>query len=199
MNKTFIIFLVVFFSSCGIILINENSYRNLKDNQKDFIRPFSEDAVYIYSVLKPQQFVYEINTNNIKRIITKQKFTWLHLWRPYCSADYCQNIKFFSNLEGKFKKYNLQLLLISEDYNKHYIEKCVKDNGFKKSVFVLQDSYYGHKITKNRKRFFNELNNNKLPSSRYSYEDYLFKDTILIYAGMHINYKKMDSLILANN
>ncbi len=47
---------------------------------------------------------------------------------------------------------------------------------------------------KTRKRFVKEINNN-LKTTKYGFDNYIFRDTALIYSGNVINKQIMDSLI----
>lgn len=184
------------FSSCGVIIINENNYRSLKVSEKRNIKPYKDNILYSNLAIEQDNYIYEINTNDIKTYLKKQKYTWIHLWRPFCSTDYCQNINYFSVLEDKYKKKELRLLLISETYDINIINNIVKENKYNKQIYVLQDAYYGHKIMKTRKKFIKEINNNNLKMSKYGFDNYFFKDTILIYSGNIINKEIIDSLII---
>ena len=50
---------------------------------------------------KEELKVYEINSKNIKTIILQNEYTWVHLWRPFCSAEYCQNIGVFQEIDDR--------------------------------------------------------------------------------------------------
>ncbi len=193
--KKFLVLFIFIFTSCGVILINENNYRSLTVSEKRKIKPYKDFLLYSNSATEQNNYLYEINTNNIKTHLKKQKYTWIHLWRPFCSADYCQNIDYFSVLEDKFKNKGLRLLLISETYDIGAITTILEENKFKKQVYILQDAYYGHKIMKNRKQFIQEINNNNLKISKYGFDNYFFKDTLLIYSANVINKQIIDSLI----
>lgn len=192
-----ILFVLIFIvSSCGIIMINENGYRNLNEHQKFVIKPFNEDLIFNYTPVSFQSFIYEINTSDIKSVLSNQKYTWIHLWRPFCKGETCKNLSFYSNLENKFMNNDFKLLFISETYDLNIIKNKVKENYFKKPVFVLQDSYFGHKSTKIREKLSEELNNSiNIKNQKYGFDDFLFKDTLLIYAGRNINKHIIDSLI----
>ncbi len=139
----FTIILILLIYACGIIRINENGYRDLTKSEKKLILPFNgKDEIDNNG----SKFIYEINISDIKSILKKNKFTWIHLWRPYCSSDYCQNINYFSDLEDKFINKDFHLLLISETYDISIIKDIVKKTRFIKPIYVLQDAYYGHKI-----------------------------------------------------
>lgn len=69
------------------------------------------------------------------------------------------------------------------------------NSSFHKPVFVLQDAWYGHKMKKSSRLLFNELNNNLQIHSKRGFDDYLFKDTLLIYAGNKMSQHILDSLV----
>jgi hypothetical protein len=196
------IFLILILPGCGIILINENNYRNLKDADKSIIKPFDPEIVSVKVNNNQQLFIYEINTDDILNCANKHKFTWVHLWRPFCPHESCQNINYYLNIEKDFKTYDLELLLVSESYDLKLIENIVRKSDYDKPIFVLQDSCYGHKIRPNRLKFFRDFNTDITTEPRYGFDDYLLKDTVLIYAGEGLDNHKIDSLIMkttANN
>ena len=129
-------------------------------------------------------------------MLKKNKFTWIHLWRPYCSSDYCQSINYFSDLEDKFINKDFHLLLISETYDISIIKDIVKKTRFIKPIYVLQDAYYGHKIKKNRIKFVKEIDSNHLILPKSGFDNYVFKDTVLIFSSNEINTGIIDSLII---
>jgi hypothetical protein len=199
MKNIVILILILLFTSCGIIMINENEYRSLKDSDKNQIRSFDINLVPKKVDNTEQLYLYEINTNDIQNCVKMQKYTWIHLWRPFCQSEYCQNINYFLTIENNLKQYELEFMLISESYDFNSIENAVKNSFYDKPIFVLQDLYYGHKIRPNRLKFYNELKTEYSPKTRIGFDDYLFKDTILIFAGEDLNKHKIDSLMIKNN
>ena len=188
--------LIILFSGCGMIAINENDYRFLPQEYKHYIKPFRPELVtQKINYKKDSLFLYEINTPEIKKVLRQYKYVWLHLWRPYCEADYCQNISFFAQLAWRYQNKGLQLLFISEDYDPITIQKVLAHSIFDKPIFVLQDIWYGHKIKKNSRLLFNEINNNPAIHSKRGFDDYLFKDTLLVYAGNRMSERVLDSLL----
>jgi hypothetical protein len=189
----FILFLTL--TGCGIILINENNYRALKETDKKSIKPYDFNATQYNRIKNEELYVYEIDSKDIKENLKQSKFTWIHLWRPFCQAPTCQNINVYSEIEKDYKNKGLSLLFISESYDIQSIKKIVTNIGFQKNIFVLQDAYYGHKSRKNRVKLFHDLNNNQFKATKYGVDDFLFKDTLLIYAGHQLNKKVIDSVL----
>ncbi len=191
-----LLFLSIFFvSACGIIAINENDYRFLPEEYRKDIKPFDVALVTQKVNYHDSLYLYEINTPEIKAVLQKHKYVWLHIWRPYCEADYCQNISYFTQLARRYRDKDFQLLLISEDYDPPTIKKVLAHSDFNKPVFVLQDAWYGHKIKKGYRLLFNELNNNPEIHSKTGFDDYLFKDSLLVYAGDSMSQSTLDSLV----
>ena len=191
-----IMIIIGMLQSC-IIMINENSFRALKYSDKDYFQPFNIDMVNKKVNNKDSLVVYEINSKNIKESASKNKYTWVHLWRPYCPSDFCQNINYFSDIADK--KQGLSLLLISETYSVETIRSCVVKSDYNRSIFVLQDSYYGHKTRENRLKLYNDFKIDSLVSTKGNFDDYLFKDTVLIFAGNLLNEHIIDSLMIAKS
>ncbi len=199
MKNIIILIVMLLLTNCGIIIINENNYRSLTDSDKNLLRPFDIEIVSQKVNNTEQLYLYEINTNDIKNCVRIQKYTWVHLWRPFCPSESCQNINYYLNIENKLKNYNLQLLLISESYDLNSIEHIVKNSFYDKPIYVLQDLYFGHKIKLNRMKFYNELKTDSSPKTRIGFDDYLFKDSVLIFVGEGLNKHIIDSLITKNN
>lgn len=191
----FLLFLFPLSSSCGIILINENNYRALKERDKKSIKPYDYNFSQTLRKEEEEVVVYEINSADIKEYLKHSKYTWIHLWRPFCKAEICQNINAFAELEKEYQHIGLHLLFVSETYDMASIQKVVQNTGFKKNIFVLQDAYYGHKTRKNKVALLKEFNHGKFEATKYGVDDLLFKDTNLIFAEYHLSKKQIDSLI----
>ncbi len=188
------VFLFLFIERCGVIQINENSYRTLSDSDKKFIRPFHTEIVST-RVNSDSVFIYEINTNDIKALIHKQPYTWIHLWRPFCHADICQNVDYIGNLADKYKSAGVEMLFISETYDIADIQHVIKNSHFNHPVFVLQSDYYGYKLRKNRIKLILKLKSELIDSKQIWFDDYFFKDSTVIYAGTLVNETTIDSLL----
>ena len=191
--------IILLLSSCGIIMINKNNYRSLTESDKNRVRPFYIEIVSQKVNNQEKLFLYEINTNDIKKYVRNQKYTWIHLWRPFCPNESCQNINYYLNIENSLKNCDLQLLLISESYDFISIQNIVNNSFYDNPIYVLQDLYYGHKIRSNRMKFYSELMTEHSPKTRIGFDDYLFKDTVLIFIGDGLNEHIIDSLIMNNN
>lgn len=197
MKKILLLLSLLQLSSCGLILINENNYRALKDSNKKTIKDFDYESAVQSGKRDEDVLVYEINSNDIKQYLKNHKYTWIHLWRPFCKSESCLNINMYSGIENDFKNKGLSLLFISETYDIESINQRVRNTNFEKPIFVLQDSYYGHKIRKNRVKLFNDFNQSQLPKTKYGYDDLLFKDTSLIYASYQLKKNEIDSVLMA--
>lgn len=194
-NGLFLLLSLFFVSACGLVAINENDYRFLPAAFKGDIKPFDLSVVTKKVNYHDSLYLYEINTPEIKAVLKKHQYVWLHIWRPYCEADYCQNISYFTQLVRRYQDRDFQLLLISEVYNPPTIKKVMAHSTFDKPVFVLQDAWYGHKIKKSYKLLFHQINNNPAIHSKRGFDEYLFKDSLLIYAGNKITARMLDSLV----
>ncbi len=190
---------LVFVESCGFIQINENDYRSLSDYDKRYIKPFDSKIVTTKVNNIDSLFIYEINSDNIKEVTKEHAYTWIHLWRPFCHADVCQNINYLTNITDNFASEGLALLLISVTYGFKDIENVVKNSRFEKPVFVLQNNYYGYKMRKNRVKLVTDLKPELASSKKIWSDDYFYKDTTLIYAGSIEDKNKIDSLMQVNN
>jgi hypothetical protein len=143
-------------------------------------------------------YLFEINSGDIRNCALISKFLWIHLWRPYCKADYCQNINYFSSMADQYRINGLNFLLVSETYDRKEIKSVIDKNNFDRPVYVLQDSYFGHGLKSAKKKFL-EINNHLIQNPNFIYyDDFIFKDTLLIFACGEINKKLLDSVMSVN-
>jgi len=187
--------LIVFLSGCIPIMINENNYRGLSDKALQYVKPFDISLVSARVNNSDSLILYEINSDDIKALVHQEKYLWVHLWRPFCSAELCQNVDYFGNLADSYESKGLRLLFISETYDFSDIIKIMKHSWFNHPVFVLQDSYYGHKMRKTRLKLMATLSPDSAGRSKIGFDDYLFKEGNLLYAGGIQDNKVLDSLI----
>ncbi len=196
MKFSYLLITLLLLTGCIPIMINENDYRGVKEEDKWFVKPFVlgiEDQNTNYN---DTLFLYELNTGDIKGIIKDHPLTWIHLWRPFCHADQCQNIGYYAAVEEGLKDHGLRVLVVSETYDYNDIKGVVKNSMWNKPVFVLQDSYYGHKIRKNSLKLAAEMITDSVINTKWGYDDYLFKKSKLIYAGNGLDKNKIDSILL---
>ncbi len=201
-NMPSYLLLVTLLSGC-IIAINENNYRILSDKDKKLILPFdSTKTGQKVSSSDNSTILYEINSNDMKHFAADQKFTWVHLWRPYCGADHCQNINYYNQIVEKHKSDSLKFLLVSLTYDLKTIHQITKNSNYNMPVFVLQDSHYGHKLQPGTTLLYSELTSDSLSKDdAISATDYFFMDSTLIYIGNGSDtYESniIDSLISSN-
>lgn len=200
MKNTSLIFLIsLIFFSCGIISfeINENGYRSLPAKDKALFKPF-DAAIVTQQVDNLEDLqVYEINSQHVKAYSKQHKYLWVHLWRPYCKADYCTNIKFFSDAIANYPDEDIEVMLVSENYDLPQIKEVVKNSPYDKPIFVMDGGWFGSKTRANKKQFLAEINNNEnlQVENNGLWDDYLFKDSVLIFAGDRMDYQKLDSLL----
>lgn len=78
------------------------------------------------------------------------------------------------------------------------IKAAIDKNNFDRPIYVLQDSYFGHGLKSGKKKFL-EINNHLIQNSNLIYsDDFIFKDTLLIFACTEINKKLLDSVMSVN-
>lgn len=171
----------------------------LKENQRQYIKDFSIDLVDKNQLNTNEFCIYEINGSDIKAVTRLYNFTWIHLWLPFCKAEYCQNISLFQYMAEQHKSDGLAFLMTSETYDIKSINQIVVKSNFSFPVFVLEDVYYGHKMKRARMQISDQLINNDSIGKSLYYSDYVFKDTLLIYAGSNLNNERLDSIINISN
>ena len=187
------ILVVMFLQSC-MVMINENDYRMLQETDKSMFKPYSAVSES-GSGNTGDLFLYEINTPQMLQRMKYNHYTWIHLWRPYCTSDYCTHIDYFFNLAGKYTLKGLDLLFISECYGVRNIKQKLADTASHHTFYVLEDKYYGHKLNPARQKFMKDLGIEITKQNKWGYDDYIFKDTTLIFKGDHIGETTIDSLI----
>lgn len=191
-----ILFIVslLFLAACGSI--GENYFRLLNESQLKSIKPF--DPAIISSTVNnsAQLYIYEINSENVREVISNNRYTWVHIWPPYCHADACENINYFQRVSDHLKDKGVEFLLVSNSYWFPDIKKKLANSEYNKPIFVLQDSYYGHKMDKARMQLYNEFRNSQTPEVKYGYTDFFFRDTTLIFGGTGLTREMVDSLIV---
>lgn len=190
---------LILFTACGIITIEigENGYRSLSDKDKALFKPFDASIMTKQVDNRENLQVYEVTSQHIKAYSKEHKYLWVHLWRPYCKADYCTNIKFFADAVAQYPDEDMEVMLVSENYDLPQIKEVVKNSPYDKPIFVLDGKSYGSKTKANKIQFLEEINNNELlqVDPKGLWDDYLFKDSVLIFAGTHMDYQKLDSLL----
>jgi hypothetical protein len=185
MKKLVLLSIILLLQSC--ITINESGYRFLSIPEKEYIQPF-EQADFQKKRDNSDCFkLFEINTENIKFIIAKQQYTWLHIWLPYCPNESCTNIAQYEEFEKRHSASGLNLSFISSTYDIDDIIKYMKMSNFSKPIYVLQSSYYGVKNKKIRQKFHSEIDPNYKEEDHIFYSDYLFIEDSLVYMGDKMN------------
>lgn len=199
MSKSIKIFTGVTFlilSAC-VMDIGSNMYKTCTKEQLTHFKPAEASSQFSGNDTLNLS-IYELNSKEIKKRLVGQKYTWIHMWRPYCKADYCENINYPKNVSSKR---NIQFFLLSQVYDLVNIRKSLARTVYDQPVYVIQNSSYkmGTKMNGKNKaatQMRKELNNNpKLTLSKWG-DDLFFKDTVLIYASeAALDANKIDSLL----
>jgi hypothetical protein len=185
-------------SSCEIS-INENEYRFLTKTEKSHFKPFANSIKFNTNQSSDSIFIYEITPNDVKEITQQHKFTFVHLWVPYCRGLACQNVLAnLSAINNKVSQDDLSILLISNTYSYNDIKNALEKSKFALPIYVLSNSYLGEKTGKAKKIFAREIDNNKLVPKNKFFEDYFFKNTTLIKACWNLTAYQIDSIISEN-
>jgi hypothetical protein len=101
-------------------------------------------------------------------------------------------------MADQYRINGLNFLLVSETYDRKEIKSVIDKNNFDRPVYVLQDSYFGHGLKSAKKKFL-EINNHLIQNPNFIYyDDFIFKDTLLIFACGEINKKLLDSVMSVN-
>lgn len=192
-KRIILIALTLMFSGC-LIMINENNYRALNETHLKHYVPTNIETALIKRDTSEPLIISEINSNHIKTIAKQTEYVWVHLWRPFCSAESCQNLTYLEDWKTKSGK-KISTLLVSENYQIGSIIKIINQSEYQHPVFVLENAYYGHKTRATRVKFSNELSNGKFNIGKYGEDDFVFKNGELIFAGNIISYHSLDSIL----
>lgn len=144
------------------------------------------------------KYIYKINTEEILEIADKNKYTWLHIWLPYCPNDNCVNIGQYEALEKKYKDKGLELLFTSKTYNMRQIFTLAENSDFTLPIYVLDGEYYGYKLKDISQKLYTDLNSDAKEDDYIFHRNYVFKGDSLIYMGNDINDSILDNLILGD-
>ncbi len=196
MKKYFLFGLFIFFQSCSVIEINESGYRSLTYFEKTHVKPFESATVEKTCEGEGCLTIFEINSENIKSLLGRQEYTWVHIWNPYCSNESCINIEQYEKLENNYADNGLTLNFISGTYDLDHIASIAKKSNFSKTIYVLEGSYYGVKLKEIRKKLYEDINPNSEPDDYFFYDDFLFSGDSLIYMGDDINDSIFDVYLL---
>ncbi len=183
--------LVLLISACTKVQIyngNKNQYTLLKPEEIKNIKSFDEKLINERH-RTDSLTLYEIDERDIDRVLVKSKYTWIHFWNALCGSKTCINIGIYNEKANAHPEINF--LMISESYLFKIMKKRVETSGFDRTVFVLKDSYYGHKGSIRKVGL--HLNPSAKKSEGY-YADYLFKGTTLVYVGYDLELK-LDSIM----
>ncbi len=186
------VILIVGFVSCQVQGLNIN-YKKLNESDKGCFVPFNRSQLFQkvnndLETLKIQQ----ITSDTIKEILHRYPFVCYYSWVPYCSGSKCENLKFYSNLEERYKQWNLHFLIVSETYDIEDIKHRIVTSGFDKQLYVIEHNKekYGENRNKVLNKFMKEINGT---NQIYSYQFY-YKSQ-LIYQGYECSENIIDSLI----
>jgi hypothetical protein len=90
------------------------------------------------------RIIREIDGNNIRSVLTKNKYTWIIIWATWCphsQRDVPRAIKFYhDHLEGK----QTSLVLIAQDYNIKSTDKSLNEFKYDGQGYVLSAKKYGN-------------------------------------------------------
>jgi hypothetical protein len=190
------IILVFLFTSCIVQGLNVNYYK-LSESEKLHFVPFNSANLFKTVNYDEQNLkVEEITSNNVKDVIQNHKFVCIYSWVPYCKNTSCENLNYYSNLEEKFKKWNLNFLIISETYDLEDIKLSHRTSEYNKQLYVIKydKANYGDQRKNVVTKFYNDIALTKRWSTYY-----FFYDAKLIFYSYNCTESLVDSLIQTFN
>lgn len=189
MNRYLLLVLLLMSSCAPFILINDNYYRALTDEQFAELRQYGDTGV----VDSASKYLVEITVDDIVQAMKQAKYTWLHQWVPYCPGETCMPLYYYDNILQQYKDLGVQLLMVSSSYTYNSVKKQVPYYGGE--VYVLKDEIYGHNHGKNVRKFETELRAKTRTGVGILHKDMLYKGDSLIYTTNLMTAAKMDSVI----
>lgn len=190
------IILAILLTSCIVQGLNVNYYK-LSESEKLHFVPFNHTNLFKTVNYNEQNLkVEEITSDNVKNVIKNHKFVCIYSWVPYCKSTSCENLHYYSNLEEKYKKWNLNFLIISETYDFEDIKLSHKTSEYNKQLYVIKydKKNYGDQRKNVISKFYKEIASTKNWSTYY-----FFYNAKLIYYGDHCTESLVDSLIQTFN
>ena len=192
MRQVSVILFVLLFTACAI---NDTNYRYLTKKQRPHFVPFNPETFDQKVSNKPDSFfVQEITPQQLRSLIGRHRYTCIHLWATWCSAESCTNLNYYEDLELKYMLYDLKIINIAIAYDYLEINHILENTDYHSQLYVLKyQPRYGYKIGRTMDMFTVEFTGyTTLYRKRYTY--FLFKDTTLIYSGNFCNQNVLDSI-----
>ena len=171
-------FLTLLCSEGCLIMIGENSYRGLETSEMHQIEPFQSVLAHEAKDSGADITLYEITSTDIKEAARENPYTWVHIWRPWCPNELCQNIGIFQETSEKYA--DVALMMISQTYDFKEIQGIVNRSSFTLPVYVMKNEYYGHKLRKASEKLAADFD---IEDVYLLGDDLIFKSDSLIYSG----------------
>lgn len=154
--------ILILFSSCKIIGLNNNNYNRLTNYEKPFIQYFALNRITdtvdykrfrvksgsIWDTLKIEQ----IRKLDLEKIFSQYDSTIVYFAKPWCTGYDTLAKKVFKYWKTKYYNTNVKLLIVHDSYYLGFIQKVMADENFTERVYIL-DKSYGSLIYKNFRIF----------------------------------------------
>ncbi len=184
--------LLLLCSSC-VIAINENGYRELSTAKRQQLRQYPSP----YVPTDTPATLVEITGDDIKTELSRNDYTWIHMWKPYCKGPHCMPLYYYDKIATDFKPRQVKSFTISRLYADPTLWSELANGSRHDNVYVLKDAVYGHKAGKGWKKFLCEIiNEDNICRAQPTHT--IFKKDKLIYHGSDISAAIMDSVLRSN-
>lgn len=194
------VFITIMLQSC-ITFVSGNEYNGLTNQAKERIAPFSLENWERRVDHSEYLDICEINSRDIKALAKHHPYLWIHLWNPYCSNDYCQNISYLETMANKYAEQGLVLVLVSTTYDLSGIHKIATESRFTRPIATMEHDYYGKNLKAARFKLEHDLTwvSKEVFKDRYraSPDDFFFKDGELLADCVDLTTQELDSLMEA--
>ncbi|MHB1277430.1 MAG: hypothetical protein ACYC1Q_03465 [Bacteroidia bacterium] len=203
-RKSFLIFSAfVLVPACGILLSSESPIRiQIGTNDYDAnnahlmkrVQPFDPAKIGIERNADDTLVLFETSGKDVMEFTGHVPFTWIHIWRPWCPNDKCQDISMFDLGSNAHQDKGLFLIMLSESYDLKHIDTITMHSAFLQPICVIDAKTYGTSIKKNRQKFLEELGAGRI--SENLEDDFIFRRDSLIFSGEIPNLAQLDSILM---
>lgn len=178
LTRLFITFLVFGVAACGFIQkVPSTSYTEMSEEEKERIQhpPYSSFSFSEKEYEGPEDVeLYEIDEEGLLALMDSSINTWIYLWATDCPY-YLMNLKEQELHKQDSARPNLQLFLISANYDPPIIKEYVYRSGYRKPVFVIDAEQYGKNMTQRMNAFAEAIAPGSLDSIKSMPQHFLFE------------------------
>jgi thiol-disulfide isomerase/thioredoxin len=181
-------------SSCNISIqkLPSTSYSKLSEEKKERLR-YPPDSSFTFTEKDYRSAedveLYEIDKERLFALMDSSMNAWVYLWAtycPHCLTDLAEHHKKDS------ARPNMQLFLVSANYDPPIIKKYVYRAGYRKPVFVIDAEQYGNNGTQRMNAFADSVSDKDLDSMNRLPQHFFFKKKEWVGRSGSVNSDSLD-------